>query len=208
VVARASESVQRVGILGGTFDPPHLGHLALARAAFDELGLDRLVVIPVGEAPHKPVETGPETRFRLAEAAFAGVPHTELSRVELDRAGPSYTAETAAWAERELGDDVVLLLGADEFADFPTWREPDLILDHVRLAVATRPGIPHDRLEAVRARLARPERVTFFELDPIPISSRDIRARVARGEAIDDLVPPGVGVVIEQEGLYGAGATL
>jgi nicotinate-nucleotide adenylyltransferase len=198
----------RVGILGGTFDPPHLGHVALARAAFDELGLDRLVVIPVGEAPHKPVETDAEMRFRLAEAAFGDVPRTELSRIELDRTGPSYTADTAVWAEREYGGDAVLLLGADEFADFPRWHEPDRVLAHVRLAVATRPGIPHDRLEGVRAGLSRPERVTFFELEPIPISSRDIRARVARGEPIGDLVPAGVARLIEAEGLYRAGATL
>ena len=197
-----------VGLLGGTFDPPHNGHLALARTAMDALGLDRLVVVPVGEAPHKPVGTDAETRFRLAEAAFADLPHTELSRVELERPGPSYTVDTAAWAEEEYGADVLLLLGADEFADFPTWREPDRLLEHVRLAVATRPGIPHDRLEAVRAALEDPDRVAFFELEPIPISSRDLRERVARGEPIDGLVPPAVGRVIEEAGLYRGGGTL
>jgi nicotinate-nucleotide adenylyltransferase len=197
-----------VGLLGGTFDPPHNGHVALARTAIGAIGLDWLVVVPVGEAPHKPVGTDAETRFRLAEAAFADLPRTELSRVELERGGPSYTVDTAAWAEREHGDDVVFLLGADEFADFPTWREPNRILEHVRLAVATRPGIPHDRLEAVRAGLRHPDRVSFFELEPIPISSRDLRARVARGEAIDGLVPPAVVRVIDDVGLYRAGGTL
>jgi nicotinate-nucleotide adenylyltransferase len=197
-----------VGLLGGTFDPPHDGHVALAQRAIDALGLDRVIVIPVGEAPHKPVRTDAETRVRLAAAAFADVPRTELSRVELERTGPSYTVDTAAWAEREYGDDVVLLLGADEFADFPTWREPDRILEHVRIAVATRPGIPHDRLERVRDGLERAERVTFFKLEPIPVSSREIRARVARGEPIDDLVPPAVARLIEAEGLYRDGATL
>jgi nicotinate-nucleotide adenylyltransferase len=197
-----------VGILGGTFDPPHNGHVALARRAFDALGLERLVVVPVGEAPHKPVGTDAETRFRLTAAAFADLPDTELSRVELERGGPSYTVDTAVWAEAEYGHDVVLLLGADEFADFPTWREPDRILDHVRLAVATRPGIPHDRLEDVRAGLEHPDRVAFFELEPIPISSRDLRARVARGESIDGLVPAPVAGVIEEVGLYRDGGTL
>jgi nicotinate-nucleotide adenylyltransferase len=197
-----------VGLLGGTFDPPHNGHVALARRAFEALNLDRLVVVPVGEAPHKRVGTDAATRFRLADAAFGDLPHTELSRVELERGGPSYTVDTAVWAEREYGDDVVLLLGADEFADFPTWREPDRILEHVRLAVATRPGIPHDRLERVRADLRQPDRVAFFELEPIPISSRDLRARVARGESIDGLVPPAVARVIEEVGLYRDGGTL
>jgi nicotinate-nucleotide adenylyltransferase len=197
-----------VGLLGGTFDPPHNGHVALARRALEALGLERLVVVPVGEAPHKPVGTDAQTRFRLAEAAFAGVPRTELSRVELEREGRSYTVDTAVWAEREHGDDVVLLLGADEFADFPAWHEPDRILEHVRLAVATRPGIPHDRLEAVRAGLRHPDRVTFFDLEPIPISSRDLRDRVARGEPIAGLVPPPVARVIEEVGLYRDGGTL
>jgi nicotinate-nucleotide adenylyltransferase len=197
-----------VGLLGGTFDPPHDGHVALARRAFDALGLDRLIVVPVGEAPHKPVGTDAATRFRLAEAAFGDLPSTELSRVELERGGPSYTVDTAVWAEREYGDDAVLILGADEFADFPTWREPDRILEHVRLAVATRPGIPHDRLERVRADLQQPGRVAFFELEPIPISSRDLRARVARGESIEGLVPPAVARVIEEVGLYRDGGTL
>jgi nicotinate-nucleotide adenylyltransferase len=190
-----------VGLLGGTFDPPHVGHVALAKRALDALGLERLVVVVVGEAPHKPVETSAETRFRLAEAAFAGIPGVELSRRELERPGPSFTVDTARWAEAEL-DDPVFIVGADEFADFPRWREPDEILEHVRLAVATRPGVSHERLDAVRATLARPERVTDFELDPVPVSSREIRARVAEGEPIDGLVPPAVARLIADEGLY------
>jgi nicotinate-nucleotide adenylyltransferase len=191
-----------VGILGGTFDPPHVGHVALADRAIDALGLERLVVVVVGEAPHKPVETPAEIRFRLAKAAFGDLPSTELSRYELERPGPSFTVDTARWAERELGDDPVFIVGADEFADFPHWREPHAILEHVRLAVATRPGIDEGRLEAVRATLARPDRVTHFDLDPVPVSSREIRAKVAAGEPIDGLVPPAVAELIAAEGLY------
>src|SRR5262245_22357706 len=101
-----------VGLLGGTFDPPHLGHVALARRAIEALGLERLIVVVVGEAPHKPVETGAETRFRLAEAAFADLPGVELSRYELDREGLSYTVDTARWAT-ELYGDVLFVVGAD-----------------------------------------------------------------------------------------------
>jgi nicotinate-nucleotide adenylyltransferase len=196
-----------VGILGGTFDPPHNGHVELARAALDALELDRLLVVVVGEAPHKPVETDAETRFRLAEAAFRDIPGVELSRHELERPGPSYTVDTAAWADERYGD-VVLVIGADEFADFPRWREPNRILEHARVAVAARPGTDPERVEAVRAQLARPDRVLTFPLEPLPISSREIRARVARGEPIADVVPPAVAELVAELGLYRAGARL
>ena len=191
----------KVGLLGGTFDPPHVGHVALARAALAALGLERLVVVVVGEAPHKRVETEAETRFRLAEAAFARLPNVEVSRHELERAGPSYTADTARWAAKRFGDPI-FLVGADEFADFLSWREPDTILELARVAVATRPGNDPERLAAVRARLARPERVLELPFEPLAVSSSDIRARVARDAPIDDLVPEPVARLIAELGLY------
>ena len=190
-----------VGLLGGTFDPPHVGHVALARAALAELGLERLVVVVVGEAAHKRVQTDAETRYRLAEAAFARLPQVEVSRHELERAGPSYTVDTARWASERF-DDPVFLVGADEFADFLSWREPDTILELARVAVATRPGSDPERLAAVRSRLARPERVLELPFEPLAVSSSDIRARVARGEPIDDLVPEPVARLIAERGLY------
>ena len=193
----------RVGLLGGTFDPPHLGHVELARTALRSLGLERLLVVVVGVPPHKPVETDAETRFRLAEAAFGGLPQVELSRHELEKEGPSYTVETARWAASRF-DDPVWIVGADEFADFPTWRDPNGVLELVRLAVATRPGIDRERLEAVRKTLARPDRVEYFDLRPIPISSREIRERVGRGEPVDELVPEPVAALIAELGLYRA----
>ncbi len=197
----ARPAVVTVGFLGGTFDPPHVGHVALARAAVRELGLDRLVVVVVGEAPHKTVETEAETRFRLAEAAFAGVPSVEVSRHELERVGPSYTVDTARWADSRFRD-VVFVVGADEFADFRSWKDPEEILEHARLAVATRPGYPRERLDAVRSRLGRPDRVRYFDLEPVPVASRDVRARAARGEPIDDLVPAPVARLVAELGLY------
>jgi nicotinate-nucleotide adenylyltransferase len=190
-----------VGLLGGAFDPPHLGHLALARDAARELGLERLVVIPTGTPPHKEVETPAATRYRLAEAAFAGVPGVEVSSHELDRPEPSYTVDTARWAA-ECWDDPVFLVGADEFASFPTWRDPAGVLGHVRLGVATRPGIARERLEEVLAGLERPERVLFFVIEPLPISSTAIRERVRRGDPIDHLVPPAVERLVGELGLY------
>lgn len=190
------------GLLGGAFDPPHNGHVALAVEAVRHFALARLVVVVTGDPPHKPVETDAETRFRLAGAAFAGLPLAELSRHELERRGPSYTVDTARWA-RETYGDVVFVVGADEFADFLSWKDPNGVLEHVRLGVAARPGFPREVLDPVLARLERPGRVELFEIPAVPVSSSEIRARVARGELVDELVPPAVATLIAELGLYG-----
>jgi nicotinate-nucleotide adenylyltransferase len=189
------------GLLGGTFDPPHNGHVALARAALEELELERLVVMVAGRPPHKETGTDPETRFRLASAAFGEMPQVELSRDELDRSGPAYTLDTARELERRYGD-VGVIVGGDMFASFPSWHEPDGILEHARLAVAARPGTPRERFDAVLQELARPDRVTFFELAPVEASSTEVRRRVAAGEPFGDLVPEAVAALIEELGLY------
>jgi nicotinate-nucleotide adenylyltransferase len=194
-----------VGLLGGAFDPPHNGHLVLAGEAIRHFALERLVVVVTGIAPHKVVETDPETRFLLAEAAFAGRPGIELSRHEVDGPAPAYTVNTARWAEHEWRD-VVFVVGADEFAGFLTWKEPDEILRHVRLGVATRPGYPPGRLEAVLARLERPDRVEQFDIPALSISSTEIRERVARGEPVDHLVPPRVAALVAELRLYRDGS--
>jgi nicotinate-nucleotide adenylyltransferase len=190
-----------VGLLGGAFDPPHNGHVALARAAIEHFGLDRLVVVPTGTPPHKRVPTDAETRFRLAQAAFAELSGIELSRYELDRDGPSYTVDTARWAAERFGD-AIFLVGADEFCDFLSWHDPNGVLDAVRIGVASRPGFPRERLDAVLAGLERPDRVELFEIDPLPIESRELRARVARGESIDRDVPSPVARLVSELGLY------
>lgn len=190
-----------VGLLGGAFDPPHNGHVALAAEAIRHFALDRLVVVPTGAPPHKRVETEPETRFRLAEAAFGDLPGTELSRHELERSGPSYTVDTARWAAERFGD-AIFLIGADEFSDFLSWRDPNGVLDAVRVGVASRPGFPRELLETVLRGLRRPDRVELFELEPLPIESRDLRDRVARGEPIAGHVPAAVAVLVSELGLY------
>jgi nicotinate-nucleotide adenylyltransferase len=136
------------GLFGGAFDPPHNGHVALARTALDRFELDRLVVIPTGVAPHKRIETPAETRCELAEAAFADVPRTEVSRWELDRGEPSYTLETTRWARARYGE-LLFLVGADQFARLDTWYRPDEVLELARLGVATRPGYPREALDRV-----------------------------------------------------------
>ena len=185
------------GLFGGAFDPPHNGHVALAERAIAHFRLERLIVLPTGAPPHKSVETDAETRLELARAAFADVARAEVSRWEIDRPGPSYTVETV-----EHWPGSIFLVGADEFADFLSWRDPDEVLVHARLGVATRPGYRADELEHVLARLERPERVEFFELEPLPISSREIRARVAAREPIEGLVPAAVAELIQRLGLY------
>ncbi len=193
-----------VGLLGGTFNPPHNGHVALAREAVDALGLERLLVVPTGQTPDKPVEVDAETRLLLAHAAFDDVPRVDVSRLELERQQPSYTLDTVKWACEEWGD-VTFVVGGDRFADFMSWREPNEVLRHARLAVATRPGYPRELLERVLAQVERPDRVSFFTITPLPVSSTEVRDRVARGEPIDDLVPPGVARLIDELGLYRRG---
>ncbi|HSK14677.1 MAG TPA: nicotinate-nucleotide adenylyltransferase [Gaiellaceae bacterium] len=193
-----------VGLLGGAFDPPHLGHVALAREALERFALDRLLVVVTGEPPHKEVATDAETRFALAEAAFGALPGVQLSRRELDRPGPSYTVDTVRWAEERWGD-VVFLIGADELADFLAWKAPDEILEHARLGVATRPGFHRERLDPVLTRLRRPERIELFEIPAIRVSSSDVRERVRRGEPIDGLVPDEVARLVVERGLYHEG---
>jgi len=190
------------GLLGGAFDPPHNGHLVLADEAIRHFALERLLVVVTGDPPHKAVETDAEKRLRLAEAAFAGRPLVELSRYELDRATPSYTVDTARWA-RETYGEAVFLVGADEFADFLSWKDPNGVLAHVRLGVAARPGYPREALDPVLAALERPDRVELFHIPAVPVSSSDVRARVARGEPIDELVPADVARLIAELGLYG-----
>jgi nicotinate-nucleotide adenylyltransferase len=184
------------GLLGGAFDPPHAGHVALAHEAVRRFELDRLVVLVVAAPAHKPVETPVEDRIELARAAFADVPFVEVRGDQ-----HPYTVDSLR-AGNFVPDATVFLVGADEFADFLTWKAPDEILDLVRLGVATRPGYPRERLEPVLAALRRPGRVELFEIPAVDISSTDLRARLARGEPAEELLPPSVARRVVERGLY------
>jgi nicotinate-nucleotide adenylyltransferase len=167
----------------------------LAREAIARFGLGRLVALVVAEPAHKPVETPVEQRVELARAAFADLPQVEV--VPDDHA---YTVDFLR--ESDLPEDAVFVIGADELADFLTWREPDEILRRVRLGVATRPGYPRERLEDVLARVERRGRVELFEIPAVTASSTEVRARVAAGRPIDDLVPAEIARLIVTLGLY------
>lgn len=181
-----------VGIFGGSFNPPHDGHVALAEAAKRCFGLARLVIAVTIRPTYKQVDEGAEVRLELARAAFPGC---AVEREE------STTDLTVREAQRRFGD-VIFLIGADQFLDFPGWHDPAAVLEHARLGVATRPGYPRELLEATLADVTRPERVLFFDIPELPISSRELRARVARGEPIDAFVPAAVARVIAARDLY------
>ncbi|MCZ7588727.1 MAG: nicotinate-nicotinamide nucleotide adenylyltransferase [Gaiella sp.] len=186
-----------IGVLGGAFDPPHVGHVALARAAIERFRLDRLLVRVVDDPGHKHVTTAPQIRLFLAELAFAPLDEVEVALDRFARTVDSLEALGLA--------DPVFLVGADEFVDFPGWKEPERVLELARLGVASRPGFDRSELDAVLARLDRRERVTIFEIEPLPVSSSEIRARAAAGKPIDGLVPPAVAAEIARLRLYRAG---
>jgi nicotinate-nucleotide adenylyltransferase len=181
-------------LLGGAFDPPHNGHVALARAAIAELGLARLLVLVVADPGHKSTSAPATTRLALARLAFASVPEAEL---ELD-----LHSRTVDFLEERRPDEAVFVIGSDELAAFPRWKRPERVLELVRLAVAVRPGVPDDAVAEALVHVPDPGRVVFFPLEPVEISSSDIRDRVARSEPIDGLVPPGVEAEIARLGLY------
>jgi nicotinate-nucleotide adenylyltransferase len=183
-----------IGILGGVFDPPHDGHVALVRAALEQLALERLLVLVVADPGHKEATTPAETRLELTRLAFAEVPGVE---VELDP-----HARTVDSLEARKPEDAVFVLGADEFAAFSSWKSPERVLELVRLAVAMRPGVPDERVREAHARLSAPDRISYFDLEPLPVSSSLVRERAARGEPIDDLVPPKVAEGVGRLGLY------
>jgi nicotinate-nucleotide adenylyltransferase len=178
-------------LYGGAFDPPHLGHVALADAARERFDAERLVVLVSEHPAHRAVRASADDRLALARAAF---PRDDVRLDPYPR--------TVELLRAERFDDPVFVIGADQFRAFLAWSEPAEVLERTRLAVATRPGFSRSELDAVLGRLDRPERVVFFELEPNPAASTDVRASIAAGEALDGLVPEPVARLIAERGLY------
>lgn len=210
-VARAASVVPgSIGIMGGTFDPIHLGHLAAAEETREVLGLERIVFVPAGLPPHKPDAPAAAAvhRVAMAELAIAGNPAFEVSRVDVDRAGPSYTIDTVellAAAERAAGrvPDLTFILSVETLRELPTWHEPVRLLDACRLAVVPREGYPAPGRDWLAEHFpGREDRVVSVGGARLEVSSTIIRERIARGRSIRYLVPPPVGTYIADHGLY------
>lgn len=197
---------ERLGILGGSFDPVHHGHLVAAEEAHHQLGLDRVLFVPAGSPPHKPGHpiSPAHHRLRMIELAIAGKPHLATSRVDLDRPGLCYTLDTLRLLRSEWGPDPTLYFieGGDSLADILTWHQPEQILDLCELAVVRRPGVKIDlpRLEHRLPGLT--DRIHWVLMPWLEISSSDLRMRVQEGRSISYLMPAAVEAYIREQGLY------
>jgi nicotinate-nucleotide adenylyltransferase len=201
---------RRVGILGGTFDPVHFGHLVIAEQVREALQLDRVLFVPAARPPHKlnvPV-TPAADRAAMVELAIAGNPAFAVCRIEMERSGPSYTVETLETLADEgrragIMRKLFFILSSEAAAALPTWRAPARILELAELAVVARPGFAtQDAEEAIRAEIGPTDRVLAIDTVPVAHSSSDVRARAAAGHSIRYLVPPAVESYIRDHRLY------
>ena len=181
-----------VVLYGGAFDPPHVGHVAVADAARRRFGAEKIVILVSAQPAHREIQTSADDRLALARAAF---PRDDVRLDPYPR--------TVELLRAERFDDPVFVVGADQFAAFLGWAEPEEVLERATLAVATRRGFPREELDAVLAQLSRPDRVVFLDIEPNPAASTNVRA----GSTPDD-VPPAVAKLIEERGLYVRGSGL
>lgn len=194
-----------VGVLGGTFDPIHVAHLAIAEEAREALGLERILFVPAAMPPHKvdrPVSPAAH-RLAMVELAIAGNPAFEVSHVELDRTGPSYTVDTLETLSVAGATDVVLIMSAEAFRELRTWRRPERILELAQLAVVPRDGYP----DVSRAFLAEhfpghEDRAVFLQGPRLRLSASALRVRAAHGRSLRYLVPDAVATYIGDHALY------
>jgi nicotinate-nucleotide adenylyltransferase len=202
--------VARVGLLGGSFNPPHIAHLVCAQEALVQLALDRVLLVPVAVAPHKRVEADPGVAHRVAmcEAAVAGDERLGVSRADAERDGPAYTVDLLRALRDEAPDDeLTFIVGGDMAHSLPTWRDPADVLALARLAVAEREGMRRADISERLAGLAgAAERLCFFDMPRLDVSSSLIRRRAAAGQPLRYLVPDAVAAYIERERLYRADA--
>jgi nicotinate-nucleotide adenylyltransferase len=201
----ANSSRRAIGVLGSAFNPPHLGHLALAQEALWQLDLDEVVLVPTGEAPHKRIHDDPGRELRLAMTRLAASddPRFTVSTVEVEREGPSYTYESLELLAREKGEpELVFVMGADAAVGFESWREPRRVVELARLAVARRAGVSEADVGAVMRGLGAEGRATMLEMPQFGVSSSAVRERAAAGRPLRYLVPEAVARFIEEKGIY------
>ncbi|MCE2489623.1 MAG: nicotinate-nucleotide adenylyltransferase [Anaerolineae bacterium] len=200
-------AAERIGVIGGTFDPPHCGHLALAGAVRKALDLNRLLFVPAADPPHKQgVDKSPASaRLEMLELALAGQAGVCLSRLDIDRPGPHYSLDTMKLLRRDHPDaSFWFVMGADSLRDLPTWRQPRELVSLCRLAVVPRPGVcvRPDMHDDILPGLG--QKVDFVDLAPLPHASHVIVKRLRKGEDVSGLVPPAVLDYIAARGLYRA----
>jgi len=192
-------------VLGGAFNPPHIGHLLLAQEARWQLGLDSVLLMVTGRAPHKRIEPepGPQVRLELARAAARDEPEVEASGLEVEAEGPSYTHLTLErLREQDPDRELFFLLGADMAAGLESWERPERVLELARLAVVPRPGVEPEAVRSALEQLGAADRVEMIEMPLCGASSTTIRERVAAGRPLRHLVPDGVTELISERGLY------
>ena len=203
----------RIGILGGTFDPIHLGHLAIAEAALDRLALDRVILIPAGRPWLKSDQmvTSAAHRLAMVRLAIEDRPELEVSSIEVDRPGPTYTVDTLAELRSELGSGVelYLVLGMDSVRELRRWRYPERLFDLCTVVAVSRPDSPDvSSAEIEDSFTSAHGRIRMVRGPMLDISATDIRLRVAEGRSISDSVPPSVERYIREHGLYLGGISL
>ncbi|MEX2107825.1 MAG: nicotinate-nucleotide adenylyltransferase [Solirubrobacterales bacterium] len=193
-----------IGVLGSAFNPPHLGHLALAQEALWQLGLSEVVLMPTGEAPHKRIVDDPGRELRLAMTRLAAAEDSRISvsTLEVEREGPSYTYETLELLADEKDTELVFVMGADAAVGLESWREPGRVVELARLAVARRSGVSDADVVAVLRSLGAEGGATMLEMPQFGVSSSSVRERAAAGRPLRYLVPEGVARFIEEKGVY------
>jgi nicotinate-nucleotide adenylyltransferase len=197
----------RVGIYGGVFNPPHHGHLVAAQEAHSQLELDVVLWVPVGDAPHRAIEEDPgaEARFEMVELTIADDERFQISRIELDREGPSYTVDTLReLRERGPDDELFLILGGDQAAALASWREPGEVLALATIAVFERATTSFNSIGITLSRLPGADKLRLLQMPRIDISSTMVRRRAAAGKPIRYLVPDKVAHFIGAQSLYGS----